>query len=446
MGARRIQPKALKITAVVAVVGVAFAVGFVSRGSIGDLLPDEGLAQLLPSDSTEEVIEAHPQSFAGARVIDADGALIVKGGPRSGVTFSFSLRAAETYRLVFASERVQGDVWFRLRRGTRPPVLGTLGGAGKEYILSGVRGATVAVYGTSSFAFRVTDLRVTRCEDCRTRSEIRTLLLGQITALGQALRIDRLAAARMLLGWAVENSDFALDDSSLIDARGRDLPDLYNVFRRDVGGVYCGGVASFYDKILKLFGYPSFTFDFGNTTASLTHSTVIVPIRDGGHWRFYMFDPTFNLVLLDTNTGRPVSVPDAVRAALRGRYGSLEFADVPVAKSFVAKPETVAGRDDVSCRPVRPVGDGRVQCFVPDYSLALYARSNAARLRAAGYRAGELALVDLMAAGVWRLGPSTRPPAVSTFKTALRGLGIPFSDRLGAADVRTEAARNWTPG
>lgn len=68
--------------------------------------------------------------------------------------------------------------------------------------------------------------------------------------------------------------------------------DMHNYFVQGRGGMLCGGHSAYLTAALKALGFDAATFNFGVPDSRLTH--VVSVLHDSG--RFYILDPTFNMV------------------------------------------------------------------------------------------------------------------------------------------------------
>ncbi|HVV98906.1 MAG TPA: VCBS repeat-containing protein, partial [Planctomycetaceae bacterium] len=124
---------------------------------------------------------------------------------------------------------------------------------------------------------------------------LRRQILQQIPGLASALASSPLTAASLLLNWTANAADFAIDPQYLLQSPASAADAYYNYFQTDAAGESCGGYAWFYSAILKLFNIDSLDIGVGVNGTDLTHAFVVIPQKQNGSWKFYVFDPTFNL-------------------------------------------------------------------------------------------------------------------------------------------------------
>ena len=272
----------------------------------------------------------------------------------------------------------------------------------------------------------MTDRRVA---DTRLRKEI----LAELAGLGDALVSDRVVAVRMLLDWAANAGNLAMN-AELSQAtnpfvqRASAGEAYYGQFLPREGAVSCGGMAMFYDHLLKMFGYDSFTIDFGDQRDGLTHVTVVVPFWHGTEWKHPILDPTFNTTLHDRATGCQLDV-----------FELLDALESDSMDTVVARAESVDSRNWISIGPrkdphklphffLREVAGERYIYGRTDRGLMEYLEGNAAALAANGYSGGLRGFVQLIRARMFSVGSSTSNTARQDFIGQLQARGIPLGD------------------
>ena len=262
-----------------------------------------------------------------------------------------------------------------------------------------------------------------------TDATLRNQLLKEIPSLGDALATDRILAARMLLDWAsnaanyAQSSDLAQATTDFVlTASAAEI--YYDQFLPNKGAVYCSGMALFYDRVLKAFGYDSFTVNFGDMRNWLTHVAVIVPVWDGTGWKHHIFDPTFNTTFHDRETGCQLGIFELVDAL-----------DGDTMDTVVARSESMDSRDWVSIGSLKEshfvlqdvIGD-RYVYGRSDGELVDYLERNKREFAANGYAGGLGGLVQLMRARMFSVGSCPSDAAKQDFGNQLMARGIPLGD------------------
>ena len=251
-------------------------------------------------------------------------------------------------------------------------------------------------------------------------------LLVEVDGLGKALGTDRLLAARMILDWASNSANFGAGSQIVTETNeflGESATELYyEHFLPNRGAVYCGGMAVFYDRVLKAFGYDSFTINFGDVRDGLSHVAVSLPICDGATLKHYLFDPTFNTTFHYRAGGCQLDFFELVDAFDAGGLDRIEV-----------RTRSIQGRDWISIGPLMEpffglkevIGD-RYVYGRSDGRLTDYLEKCGREFAANGYEPGLAGFVQLMRARMFSLGWCAFVPATDDFANKLQVRGIPF--------------------
>ncbi len=154
--------------------------------------------------------------------------------------------------------------------------------------------------------YRLNSIQFHECPQCVDQKEMVQLIQKEKPQLKNLLKHDHLLAAQSLLDWTANATPIAL--SKLLHDKTENLnpmppEEIYNLFNLNLAAVYCGGASLFLNKVLALFNINSFTLDFGDTNNFLTHTTIVVTKHSGDHWKYYIFDPTFNFTFQNPTSG-----------------------------------------------------------------------------------------------------------------------------------------------
>ena len=258
---------------------------------------------------------------------------------------------------------------------------------------------------------------------------LRKHLLGKIDGLRDTLVTDRLLAAGMILDWASNAGNFAMDGelaraTTDFVQKASAAEAYYDQFLPKKGAVYCAGMALFYDHLLKMFGYESFTINFGDMRDDfLTHVTVIVPVLDDTAWKHLIFDPTFNTTFHDQATGCQLDMFELIDAL-----------DGKTLDAVVAVAESTDSRDWISVGPCRFEYDLVLRNVVGDHyvygrsddKLTDYMEGIASVLAANEYASDLRGFVQLLRARIFGMGSSTSEAATQDFTRQLQVRGIPL--------------------
>ncbi len=357
------------------------------------------------------------------------------GSEAAGVYFRYQLDPTLRYRLTMTGSSVAGTPVLRTRSGNadpvyRPPMEGT-----DHLSLSGVSTYELLLYSDQAFGYRLDQISLRPCSDCKVDADITDLILSA-SGVAEQIRDEPLEGARAILDWVANAGDYALSSSIHEEtdarvARGSAADIYYEVFLPDAGGVYCGGYAIFLNKVLRLLGYNSFTMNYGDLADDLTHVTVVVPIqRDessqaspkvGNSWDFYIFDPTFNGIYVDAQTGAQLPFQKMLELIAAGQEASIRVDERPLdQREFLALPD-----DRGQCPELIEEGGRYLVCAYPGFGIEQYLADWDQRLRRNGYSTGVGGLFELMFARVFSVEPSPAPGAREEFVTLLGEFGIP---------------------
>jgi hypothetical protein len=154
---------------------------------------------------------------------------------------------------------------------------------------------------------------------------LRATILADVPELRAAwISGDIRRTVQLLRMWTANAGDLALFSNPMLMEASSAADAYYRGYAPNLAGSSCGGFSEFYTQVLKLFSIDSITVNFGDFTADLIHTTVIVPIWENNAWSFEMYDPTFNGTLINTTTGNPadyLAIVSAVRGGNTSQYG-----------------------------------------------------------------------------------------------------------------------------
>ena len=263
-----------------------------------------------------------------------------------------------------------------------------------------------------------------------TNTTLREELLEEIAGLNEALAADRREAARMLVNWASNAGNFSASDNGLSSATTSFVQHTsaadayYEQFLPKKGAVFCSGMSLFLDHLLKIFGYDSFTIDFGDARQGLTHATVIAPFLEATGWKHHIYDPTFNATFHDRDTGVHLDIFEIIDALDTDTIDTVRI----VSENVASRRWISIGPCTDSCYSLEEViGDRYV--YSREYGgLAEYLAGNEGQLVANGYASGLRGFVQLMRARMFSVKPSPNEAASEDFVDQLRERRIPLGD------------------
>jgi hypothetical protein len=253
---------------------------------------------------------------------------------------------------------------------------------------------------------------------------LRVHLLREIPALREALNNDPIHAAQLLVDWTANSLHWALTSSlanaSTTKSENLSAAEIFIGYRTLQTAGYCGLSATFFDKVLKLFDFSSFIYDFGDLNDSLTHVTVIVPQLIGDKYRYFVVDPTFNLVFRNSTTHEYIDFFQMYHSVATGNFDHIAVDSAPVDDRLwlADQPVSMAGLAFIGLANERYAYD------FPGYSFNSYMASIKSIIGEYGYSEGVRGFVELMANHAFRVGASLDPLARSLFIQELQNQGV----------------------
>jgi hypothetical protein len=236
-------------------------------------------------------------------VENADGTLSISAAnPPAGLVFRKALNANMIYRVRVKGSQLKGRTTLRITIGKQQPSYGAAPDGDFSRIVSGASAIELLLYGDAAFTYGLQEITIEECPNCFTDEKLKNIIRGALPGIDEQARSDVLEAASRLLGWVAPILDVG-DRIDVFADLSRKLPimsasEIYSdIWQPDAGGASCSGFAVFFQKVLALFDIPAFTIDVGYEGTPLTHVTTIVPFER----KFYVFDPTFGGVYVDSN-------------------------------------------------------------------------------------------------------------------------------------------------
>ncbi len=233
------------------------------------------------------------------------------------------------------------------------------------------------------------------------------------------------------MNWAANNADGAISSqlqsstNDQISSMSRPSDLFKDFFDPDRGGVYCGGFSIFYNNILKLFGYDSFTLNFGDLRDDLTHVVVIVPIANGtSDWNYYIFDPTFNTVFMEPGTTRQLTIQEMLI-----KYRQEQTSLISVAQDSIADREWlslgIVNQTQYIHKSQVQASDLTVEIYSrPTYAISTWTNEISSSLTRYGYSTGMLGYMQLLSNQIFTVGQSANTAPRDRFIYYLQAFGI----------------------
>jgi hypothetical protein len=321
-----------------------------------------------------------------------DGIALQGRGGATGVLLTRRLDPNVTYRLRLHGTRANAAPALRIRIDDRPFIWRTLDRGDGDLNLVLPKGARIEalLYSDDRYEFEVHSLALEPCSDCITDE----MLAARIRREAGVAADDRpLTVAGKVRDWVARTVVFGQEPKTVAITTNALLSEpawqsYVDFFVPRRGGVWCAGIARYYQQVLALFGLPSVTLDIGYEGTDLTHVTDAIVIAQGDTRRFYIIDPTFAAAYAD-DRGRPVDLV----GLLDGRPARFEMEPMSrtILMAAAAVPAYVADASAhgsaAACGESASLA-GVAECRVEDhnrYDMTVVRRSMAAKgLRASG--------------------------------------------------------------
>ena len=328
---------------------------------------------------------------------------------------------------------LRGQVTLRVRAGDegKPRYLSLKEGTASVYIQENGM-FEFLVYSDGPFAYRIDGVSVAPCPKCGTDRDLRQQIEKDIPDIKKLVENEPLEAARELLDWVATRGDWTeeptLERKIYPEVVGNPAGYTYfEIFAEDRGGVFCGGLAIFFNKVLHLFGFDSFVVDFGESRGSLTHLTTIVTQRDwfGGR-KFFIFDPWLNATFRqkDGKSYYPVfEIIDALREARDPRLiveaRSLENRDWHI-------PITPTRKLWHQCEVLKEEADDFKVCKVPSFDVSSFLKGVATSWKSVGISPRIEGLFELFQRRIFGTAYPSEQASLEAFLDDVRERGIPI--------------------
>lgn len=263
--------------------------------------------------------------------------------PPAGLFFNYNLNSEEKFSIEVDGKALQGTTTMRIRNNEESPQYFAAPDGIREILVSNTDALELLFYSDNVFSYQLNSIQIrplAQNEKIYSDDDLKSAILNDIPDLQTKLQNDRFEAARALLNWAANISDFALShDIALRTTHGignQSAADIYfRFFLPDKGAVICGGAAVFFDKVARLFDFDSFTIDFGDQRDGLTHVTTVIAFEKGNLLGYYIFDPTFNMIFY--LNGNPATITELINAVRKQDYSGLQINEMSlVNREYIA--------------------------------------------------------------------------------------------------------------
>ncbi len=271
------------------------------------------------------------------------------------------------------------------------------------------------------------DLNIAPVPDDR---QLREELTARVPGLQQALFLnDTRTVANLLLHWIANNVDDALvqqdSNHTLPIIVKSDVSFAYHeFFRRDRGGVVCGGFAVMLQKLLLSFDIDALIIDFGDPASGLTHMSVVIPEQAvDGTWDFYIHDPKLNFRCADATTGQPIGLFEIMDRELTNRFSTVNILQASNAdRDFVG----TAGQKNDARYIFNRVKGTRYFYRRPGYTLQDHMKDYNTQFVNAGFTSGNAGFFELMQKQFYTVRQGNNPVSRQAFVQELAKRKIPL--------------------
>ncbi|MCH7499856.1 MAG: hypothetical protein IH886_07575 [Nitrospinae bacterium] len=273
--------------------------------------------------------------------------------------------------------------------------------------------------------YQLNSIQYHECPQCVDRKELIHLIQKEKPQLEILLKQDLLLASESILDWTANVTPFALSKPFLAKTNNlnRMTPEeIYNLFNLNLAAVYCGGSSLFLNKVLALFGINSFTLDFGDVNDFLTHTTVVVANRSSGHWKYYIFDPTFNFTFQNSNSGYFLTFSELLDLPPTNIKHKIK-----INQRSLHKRKFLALREDAKlCQKVKETTQSYLSCSVFDYTLKRYFFNVNPLYVKNGYSRNLSGFLQLLRKKIFTIGGLSKQNSRNRFMEILKTHEIPI--------------------
>jgi hypothetical protein len=216
--------------------------------------------------------------------------------------------------------------------------------------------------------YQLNSIQFIECPQCIDQKELIQLIHKEKPQLETHLNRDPLIAAQTILDWTANVTPFALskpfhDKTENINRMS--AQEIYNLFNMKQSGVYCGGASLFLNKVLTLFEVDSFILDFGDNRNLMTHTTVVIASRSSEYWKYYIFDPTFNITFQNPNNDYFITFSEILELPLTNIKNK-----ITTNQQSLHKRKFIGAKEDAKlCTTIEEITPSYISCKISNYTL-----------------------------------------------------------------------------
>ena len=153
---------------------------------------------------------------------------------------------------------------------------------------------------------------------------------------------DAKMVALALQLWVGQNAAFSHEELLLDHGKLSTTQALLEGLLNLEGGLWCGGVAELYSRLIRLFpGYYAAKWSYGYHAENVSHVTTLVGTKDGDS---YIFDAYLGYVYLDSQTREMLPFGELIKRIVNKEYSSIEQLNIPQRRPALARPGHQANR------------------------------------------------------------------------------------------------------
>ncbi|MEM7232227.1 MAG: hypothetical protein AAF517_08640 [Planctomycetota bacterium] len=361
--------------------------------------------ELAPYLNVPEASDLRAQTYRDVH-LEMTSSLRVESASEGGLRLFFDLDPKHCYRIEVLGTPSFGASELMIRRDGGRPSARAFTSEAISFHSWGHTTLELLIHAREPFSLTLDSLVVDgSASNCKCDDDLKEQILSDVVGLDAALSSNPLDALALLRDWSANASDSA----SLSEIEGPTLDWIiassasstyYDVYRANLGGSYCGGMAAFFDKVLRLFGFHSMVIDFGSLEHRQTHVTVIVGFETEVGIDFYVFDPTFNFAPVDATTRAPIELRQLLDLEVPFEIEEMDLDD----RDFYYRPEdSPAAFEVVEERDEYSIGR------LPGYGVDYYLTERRRALEESGFSGDRRAYTELLRKRVFTVRPCRLP-------------------------------------
>lgn len=328
----------------------------------------------------------------------------------AGVFFLYRLDKSSRYRLKFSGMNQSNIATLRIQIDNGPLIYKKAPDGELDLLLTDNEQIELLLYADTEFNYLIKRISIDTCESCKADVDLKRKLLSEIPELEKLLDVNRKQAARLILDWCSNNSDFTFNTQIVEESSNKVFNQTagqtyYYMFEPDKGGVYCAGFAFFFMKVLELFDIDALTVDFGKVDDNLTHVTTIVTFIENQVPKHYIFDPTFNITLKYRDSGEFADLKSIFELFNSGRMNKVLWDEMPMDRDVLFFDSRFVRKRTKSdtCKRVECLSKDAYSCKYNNYSLDDWIRNNKKRIEDHGFNANRNVLIEMMLHNIYHI-------------------------------------------